>query len=121
MFTDWPDFTLPVFVAMMFGRTLGGNANLIGASANVVNAGICAAHRKRLSFGGFARSGVPLTMAQLALSAVYVLTLARILSRWQARRQTFQGSISRGPGLLLDGLRRRSPGEMTERGSGREG
>ena len=33
LFTDWPASTLPVFVAMMFGATLGGNATLIGASA----------------------------------------------------------------------------------------
>jgi Na+/H+ antiporter NhaD/arsenite permease-like protein len=24
-FTDWPGTTLPVFIAMMFGATLGGN------------------------------------------------------------------------------------------------
>lgn len=42
-FADWPVFTLPVFVAMMFGGTLGGKATLIGASANVVGAGICSA------------------------------------------------------------------------------
>ena len=33
-FDDWPAATIPVFVAMMFGGTLGGNATLIGASAN---------------------------------------------------------------------------------------
>ena len=41
-FTAWPAQSLPVFVAMMFGGTLGGNATLIGASANLVSAGICA-------------------------------------------------------------------------------
>ena len=41
-FTDWPAATLPVFIAMMFGATLGGNATLIGASANIVSVGICA-------------------------------------------------------------------------------
>ena len=30
-FTDWPTLTIPVFTAMMFGGTLGGNATLIGA------------------------------------------------------------------------------------------
>ena len=45
-FTDWPNATLPVFVAMMFGGTLGGNATLIGASANVVAVGICVATRQ---------------------------------------------------------------------------
>lgn len=78
-FSDWPAFALPVFVAMMFGGTLGGNATLIGASANVVSAGICASHGKRVSFARFARYGVPLTIAQLVLSAVYVLALSWFL------------------------------------------
>ena len=39
-FVEWPVTTLPVFVAMMFGGTLGGNGTLIGASANIVCAGI---------------------------------------------------------------------------------
>ena len=79
-FVDWPAFTLPVFVAMMFGGTLGGNATLIGASANVVGAGICAAHGRRVTFGTFARYGVPFTVCQLALSAFYVFVLSRIVS-----------------------------------------
>lgn len=78
-FTAWPAFTLPVFVGMMFGGTLGGNATLIGASANVVSAGICAAHGKPLSFVTFARYGVPLTVVQLTFAVIYVFILARLL------------------------------------------
>ena len=80
-FVDWPAFTLPVFVAMMFGGTLGGNATLIGASANVVGAGICAAHGRRVTFGTFARYGVPLTVCQLSVSVFYVLALAWMVGR----------------------------------------
>jgi Na+/H+ antiporter NhaD/arsenite permease-like protein len=75
VFTDWPAATLPVFVAMMFGGTLGGNATLIGASANVVSAGISAAHGRPISFAAFARYGIPLTVCQLILSAGYLLAL----------------------------------------------
>jgi Na+/H+ antiporter NhaD/arsenite permease-like protein len=67
--------TLPVFVAMMFGGTLGGNATLIGASANVVSAGISASHGRPISFGTFARYGVPLTICQIIFSAGYVLVM----------------------------------------------
>jgi Na+/H+ antiporter NhaD/arsenite permease-like protein len=74
-FLAWPASTLPVFVAMMFAGTLGGNATLIGASANVVSAGICAAHGKPISFATFARYGIPLTLCQLTVSAGYVLAL----------------------------------------------
>jgi Na+/H+ antiporter NhaD/arsenite permease-like protein len=78
-FTDWPAATLPVFVAMMFGGTLGGNATLIGASANVVSVGICAREGQRVSFGQFMRYGVPITATQLAVGALYVLALAVLL------------------------------------------
>jgi len=74
-FTDWPIATLPVFVAMMFGATLGGNATLIGASANVVSAGISAAHGRPISFAAFLRYGLPITVCQLAMSALYVWIL----------------------------------------------
>jgi Na+/H+ antiporter NhaD/arsenite permease-like protein len=74
-FTEWPLTTLPVFVAMMFGGTLGGNATLIGASANIVSGGICAAHGKPVRFTTFLRYGVPVTLAQIAVAAIYVLAL----------------------------------------------
>lgn len=76
-FTDWPAATLPVFIAMMFGATLGGNATLVGASANVVAVGICGSHGQRVSFMRFMRYGLPITLVQLSVSALYVLLLAR--------------------------------------------
>ena len=78
-FTDWPSATLPVFVAMMFGGTLGGNATLIGASANVVAVGICAAQGERVTFMRFLRIGLPIALVQLTVGALYVLGLATIL------------------------------------------
>jgi len=78
-FTQWPPASIPVFVGMMFGATLGGNATLIGASANIVAAGICARHGKPVTFATFLRYGLPVTAAQLAVSALYVLALSRIL------------------------------------------
>lgn len=74
-FTDWPASVLPMFVAMMFAGTLGGNATLIGASANVVSVGICASQGKPVSFVTFMRYGVPLTLCQIIVSALYVLAL----------------------------------------------
>jgi Na+/H+ antiporter NhaD/arsenite permease-like protein len=71
-FSAWPETTLPLFIAMMFGGTLGGNATVIGASANIVAAGICAAQGERVTFLRFMRYGVPITIAQLAVSALYV-------------------------------------------------
>ena len=74
-FTGWPASSLPVFVAMMFAGTLGGNATLIGASANIVSVGICAANGKPVTFARFMRYGVPVTACQLAVSAAYVTAL----------------------------------------------
>jgi len=74
-FHDWPTTTLPIFIAMMFAGTLGGNATLIGASANVVAAGICATQGQTISFATFLRYGAPLMICQLLTAALYVLGL----------------------------------------------
>ena len=74
-FTAWPLTTLPVFVAMMFGGTLGGNATLIGASANIVSAGICAAHGRAIGFRAFLRLGLPVALAQIVVGGMYVAIL----------------------------------------------
>jgi Na+/H+ antiporter NhaD/arsenite permease-like protein len=65
----------------MFGGTLGGNATLIGDSAKVVSAGTCASQGKPLSFITFLRYGVPLTICQLIVSAVYVLARLDVIGR----------------------------------------
>lgn len=80
-FVEWPLNLVPVFVAMMFAGTLGGNATLIGASANVVSAGICASQGKPITFFTFMRYGVPLTVCQLLVSALYVLALFYFVGR----------------------------------------
>lgn len=78
-FAAWPASTLPLFVGMMFGGTLGGNATLIGASANIVSAGVCAAEGRRITFLQFMRIGLPVALAQLAVGALYVvLVLPRL-------------------------------------------
>ncbi len=77
IFTAWPAAALPVFIAMMFGATLGGNATVIGSSANVVTAGISARRGAPISFSRFLRYGLPITAAQLVVSAGYVVALAR--------------------------------------------
>jgi len=79
-FAAWPDTTLPLFIGMMFGATLGGNSTLIGAAANVVAAGICAANGRRITFAGFLRYGVPITICQLAMAALYVQVMFRLTS-----------------------------------------
>ena len=74
-FVAWPAATVPVFIAMMFGATLGGNATLIGSAANVVVVGICARNGRSVTFLGWLRYGLPLTLCQLAVGGLYVLAL----------------------------------------------
>lgn len=78
-FSDWPASAIPVFVAMMFGATLGGNATLIGASANIVAVGICARNGKSITFAGWLRYGLLITACQLVVSALYVLALFYVI------------------------------------------
>ena len=67
-----PDTVVSLFFAMCFGATLGGNATLLGASSNIVASGICARAGRPLSFLGFLRYGVPVTVVQLVISAAYL-------------------------------------------------
>lgn len=67
-----PQSIMPLFLAMMYGGTLGGNATLIGASANIIGVGIAAQNGRRISFGQFARFGVPVTVVQLSICALYL-------------------------------------------------
>jgi len=69
---QFPEQVLPLFYAMMFGATLGGNGTLVGASANIVAAGIAELHGRRIKFKTFFRYGFPVMIAQLVASAIYV-------------------------------------------------
>jgi Na+/H+ antiporter NhaD/arsenite permease-like protein len=70
---QFPPEILPLFYAMMLGATLGGNGTLVGASSNIVAAGISELHGRRIPFKTFLRYGFPVMLAQLATAAVYVI------------------------------------------------
>ncbi len=75
-FKSWPAFATPVFVAVMFGATLGGNATMVGASANIVSVGICAANGKTVTFARFVRYGLPITVLQLLVGGLYFVAIS---------------------------------------------
>jgi Na+/H+ antiporter NhaD/arsenite permease-like protein len=58
--------------ALALGADLGGNATLIGASANVVVAGIAARNGVPIGFWRFTRYGLVITAVTLAISTLYV-------------------------------------------------
>lgn len=68
-----PETVLPLFYAMMFGATLGGNGTLVGASANIVAAGISELHGKRIPFALFLRYGFPVMLMQLLAATLYLV------------------------------------------------
>lgn len=68
-----PASVLPLFYAMMFGATLGGNGTLVGASSNIVAAGIAEQHGQRVPFRTFLHYGIPVMLMQLIAAAIYVI------------------------------------------------
>jgi Na+/H+ antiporter NhaD/arsenite permease-like protein len=67
-----PPEVLPLFYAMMYGATLGGNGTLVGASANIVAAGISEQYGQPISFRRFLHYGLPTMALQLVVLAIYV-------------------------------------------------
>jgi Na+/H+ antiporter NhaD/arsenite permease-like protein len=59
--------------SLALGADFGGNLTLIGASANVVVAGMSERAGQRISFLKFMLYGIPVTLASLAVATVYVL------------------------------------------------
>ncbi|MGI8316027.1 ArsB/NhaD family transporter [Halobacillus mangrovi] len=62
----------PVWWSLALGACLGGNGTLIGASANVVVAGLAASHNQPIPFLKFSLYGIPILIMSLAVASVYV-------------------------------------------------
>jgi Na+/H+ antiporter NhaD/arsenite permease-like protein len=58
--------------ALAFGADFGGNATIIGASANVVAVGLAAKAGYKISFWQFAKYGIPVTFVSIAIAAPYL-------------------------------------------------
>jgi Na+/H+ antiporter NhaD/arsenite permease-like protein len=65
--------TQPLWWALALGADFGGNFTLIGASANVVVAGMSERAGRRISFLTFMLYGIPVTLVSLIIATVYVL------------------------------------------------
>ncbi len=64
--------TRPLWWALALGADYGGNFTLIGASANVVVAGMSERAGRRISFLKFMLYGIPVTLVSLIIATVYV-------------------------------------------------
>lgn len=62
----------PLWWALALGADIGGNATIIGASANVVVAGMAAKEGHKIGFLEYMKTAVPFTFVALIIAAVYV-------------------------------------------------
>ncbi|NOU55196.1 ArsB/NhaD family transporter [Brevibacillus borstelensis] len=62
----------PLWWSLALGACLGGNGTLIGASANVIVAGLAAKEGHHISFVGFLKVAFPLMIMSIILSHVYI-------------------------------------------------
>ncbi|HIF45561.1 MAG TPA: hypothetical protein EYQ73_02050 [Candidatus Poseidoniales archaeon] len=63
----------PMIWALAFGACLGGNGTLIGASANVVTAGMAEEAGYPISFNQFFRAGFPVMLLTVSIMTFYVI------------------------------------------------
>lgn len=63
----------PLWWSLAIGADFGGNATLIGASANVVVAGMSERAGQKISFVKFMIYGIPVTLISLLIATPYVL------------------------------------------------
>jgi Na+/H+ antiporter NhaD/arsenite permease-like protein len=64
-----------IYWALVFGATFGGNATLIGASANLVTAGIAERAGFRMTYQRFLRVGAPVALVTTVLAMVWLLII----------------------------------------------
>ncbi len=62
----------PLYWSLSLGACLGGNGTIIGASANIVVAGIADKQGYRMTFNRFMKYGFPVMLVTVAVSSVYV-------------------------------------------------
>jgi Na+/H+ antiporter NhaD/arsenite permease-like protein len=62
----------PLWWSLSLGACLGGNGTLIGASANVIVAGLAAKEGHQISFGKFLLIAFPLMLLSIAICTIYI-------------------------------------------------
>jgi Na+/H+ antiporter NhaD/arsenite permease-like protein len=62
----------PVWWSLALGACLGGNGTLIGASANLIVAGMAGKEGYPIKFLTFAKYGFPLMLLSVFLSGIYI-------------------------------------------------
>ena len=86
----------PLAWALALGACLGGNGTIIGASANVVAAGLAEESGNDISFNRFFKTGFPIMILTLLTSTVYVVV--RYAIDWE---DTLLPSGSLTPAIII--------------------
>ena len=73
----------PLIWALAFGACLGGNGTLIGASANVVTAGMSEEAGYPISFNEFFKAGFPVMLMTVSIITAYVVMVYWIDDVWK--------------------------------------
>ncbi len=78
----WPDLSgiqllqhpdlMPLWWSLALGACLGGNATIVGASANVIVVGLSEKAGRKISFWKFMAYGTPVMIMTVAVSSLYV-------------------------------------------------
>ncbi|MCR5833203.1 MAG: ArsB/NhaD family transporter [Selenomonadaceae bacterium] len=62
----------PIWWSLALGACLGGNGTLVGASANLIVAGLAAARGVRITFTDYFKVGFPIMLLTVVMATVYV-------------------------------------------------
>jgi Na+/H+ antiporter NhaD/arsenite permease-like protein len=73
----------PLIWALAFGACLGGNGTLIGASANVVTAGMSEEAGYPISFNQFFKAGFPVMLMTVSIITAYVVMVYWVDEVWK--------------------------------------
>ncbi|KAK3239165.1 hypothetical protein CYMTET_50889 [Cymbomonas tetramitiformis] len=69
----------PLAWSLCFGACLGGNGSLVGASANVVVAGIAEKYGHHISFIDFLKAGFPMMIVSVTVASAYLLLVWTVI------------------------------------------
>jgi Na+/H+ antiporter NhaD/arsenite permease-like protein len=62
-----------IYWGLILGADLGGNATILGSAPNIVAVGLLAQAGYRVTFGRFARDGVPVTIITLLIASIWLM------------------------------------------------
>jgi Na+/H+ antiporter NhaD/arsenite permease-like protein len=65
--------TAVLWWALSLGACLGGNATVVGASANVTAVGLAEKEDVRISFGDYARFAAPIALITIVMSSAFLI------------------------------------------------